>query len=141
MTVTSGQKCSDSLEKQDRLGYLLKMLLGSSAWNSTKCFLTWKVLATPAGRQIFRLSPSMLRTPATDGGLLGTPTAHPRTHTPRPVHPVKGGKQLANQVGGRLNPEWVEHLMGYPIGWTHIDSADLAMPSSRKSRKSSVGQS
>lgn len=25
------------------------------------------------------------------------------------------------QVGGRVNPEWVEVLMGAPIGWTDID--------------------
>ena len=25
---------------------------------------------------------------------------------------------MAAQRGGRLNPEWVETLMGFPIGWT-----------------------
>jgi hypothetical protein len=25
-------------------------------------------------------------------------------------------------IGGQLNPEWVEALMGYPIGWTDLDS-------------------
>ena len=24
-------------------------------------------------------------------------------------------------VGGKLNPAWVEHLMGLPVGWTHFD--------------------
>ena len=28
------------------------------------------------------------------------------------------GDQLPNQVGGALNPAWVELLMGWPIGWT-----------------------
>ena len=54
-----------------------------------------------------------------------TPTAHPRTHTPRPVD---HGQQLANQVGGRLNPTWVEWLMGIPTGWT--DCEPLATESS-----------
>lgn len=48
----------------------------------------------------------------------GTPTAHPRTHSPRPVH---HGVQLANQVGGKLNPPWVEWLMGWPINWTALE--------------------
>jgi hypothetical protein len=48
-----------------------------------------------------------------------TPTAHPRTHTPRDVD---HGEQLANQVGGQLNPTWVEWLMGFPIGWTDLDA-------------------
>ena len=37
------------------------------------------------------------------------------------------------------NPVFVEKLMGYPEGWTEIDAS--ATPSSRKSRKSSGGQS
>jgi hypothetical protein len=28
--------------------------------------------------------------------------------------------QLPNQVGGQLNPEWVEWLMGFPAGWTEL---------------------
>lgn len=33
--------------------------------------------------------------------------------------------QLLEQVGGQLNPSWVEWLMGWPIGWT--DLKPLAM--------------
>lgn len=47
-----------------------------------------------------------------------TPTSHPRTHTPRQVD---HGAQLANQVGGTLNPTWVEWLMGFPLGWTDLE--------------------
>lgn len=32
----------------------------------------------------------------------------------------KKGEQLPNFVGGQLNPNWVEWLMGYPIGWTAL---------------------
>jgi hypothetical protein len=28
------------------------------------------------------------------------------------------GRPLSETVGGRLNPPWVEWLMGYPEGWT-----------------------
>jgi hypothetical protein len=42
-------------------------------------------------------------------------------------------------AGGSLNPVWVEWLMGFPLGWTAC--APSATPSSRKSRKSSDGQS
>jgi DNA (cytosine-5)-methyltransferase 1 len=28
------------------------------------------------------------------------------------------------KVGGRLNPEFVEFLMGYPLGWTEIETKD-----------------
>lgn len=30
------------------------------------------------------------------------------------------GEQLPNAIGGQLNPDWVEWLMGWPIGWTSL---------------------
>jgi hypothetical protein len=30
------------------------------------------------------------------------------------------GEQLPNAVCGQLNPDWVEWLMGWPIGWTGL---------------------
>ena len=30
------------------------------------------------------------------------------------------GDGLATQVGGKLNPTWVEWLMGWPLGWTDL---------------------
>lgn len=35
----------------------------------------------------------------------------------KPSDPQVG---LADQVGGQLNPNWVEWLMGWPIGWTDL---------------------
>lgn len=32
----------------------------------------------------------------------------------------QGSKPLVSQVGGSLNPMWVEWLMGFPIGWTDL---------------------
>jgi len=52
----------------------------------------------------------------------GTPMSHERTHTPRDVD---HGKQLANQVGRRLNPLFVEWLMGFPIGWTALEPVGM----------------
>lgn len=31
-------------------------------------------------------------------------------------------RNLNDQVGGQLNPTWVEWLMGFPIGWTELDA-------------------
>ena len=31
---------------------------------------------------------------------------------------------LADQVGGQLNPMWVEWLMGFPIGWTDLGDSE-----------------
>ena len=32
-----------------------------------------------------------------------------------------GGDDLPTAVGGSLNPDWVEWLMGFPIGWTDLE--------------------
>jgi hypothetical protein len=43
------------------------------------------------------------------------------------IQPNKqGGLGLNQQLGGRLNPDWVDWLIGWPIGWS--DCAPLAMP-------------
>lgn len=33
---------------------------------------------------------------------------------------------LADQVGGKLNPTWVEWLMGWPLGWTALKPSETA---------------
>lgn len=48
-------------------------------------------------------------------------------------------KNSINIASGSLNPNWVEWLMGYPIGHTVLEPSE--MPSSRRSRKSSRGKS
>jgi len=48
------------------------------------------------------------------------------------VDPSSGQVQLCHQVGGALNPTWVEWLMGFPLGWT-----DCGPSETRSSRRSS----
>ena len=74
MTVISGRKWLGSFKACGLDGCLARMFRGllGSRWASTECFLTWKVSATPAGRQVFRLVPSMPRTDASASGLWQT---------------------------------------------------------------------
>ena len=88
MTVTSGLKCLGLSKNLGPLGSLEKMLLGTSIWASTKCSLTWKQRATPQGRLLFQLAPSMLTTDGIESGLLHTPTA------------------TANQMAPSMNSGW-----------------------------------
>ena len=133
MTDISGRKCLGLSKQCGRAGLLEKMLLGTSLWASTTCYLIWKPQATPAGALLFRLSPSMPRTDATDAGLWPTPDASDRG--PRSADLVmnrstvqrrdsgqKRGIDLQTVVGGPVNPELVEWLMGYPVGYTACDS-------------------
>jgi hypothetical protein len=75
MTVISGRRCAALLQKSDPLGSLARTFLESSEWNSTMCFLTWKHSATPRGRLLFLLRPSMPDTDEIESGWLATPTA------------------------------------------------------------------
>lgn len=151
MTVTSGRKCCALSRSSGPLGSLVRTLLVSSAWHSTRCFLIWKASATPAKRLLFRLVPS---TPCTDvTGVQSWPT--PTTadayigafaskqqkagsqHSlnlasavrmyPTPLSTDWKNRQnrkssIQNMVGGKLNPMWIEWLMGFPIGWTDLDA-------------------
>ena len=107
MTVSSGLKCSVLLKNSGPVGLLGKMLLGSSIWNSTTCFLTWKAKATKRGRLYFQLVPSTPRTDETGFLLWPTPTARDCKGANSVAHLTRpGGKnhkgQLANAV--RLFP-------------------------------------
>ena len=51
-----------------------------------------------------------------------TPTASERSG----VNPKTGkGEGLSKQMGGQLNPDWVEWLMGWPIGWTDLKPSGM----------------
>jgi len=142
MTVRSGLKCCELFRSQDRVGCLLRTCMASSIWNSTVCFLTWKPSVTPQGRLLFRLAPSMPDTDETGYGLWPTPSASEDaagtingnmqfmlTHAVKLADPAKAA------AGWQLNPQWVDWLMGYPIGWTALSASE--MPSSRRSRRKS----
>lgn len=196
MTATSGRKCLELSRSYGPVGSLARMLLGSSIWRSTRCFLTWKVSATSQGRLLFRLVPLTLRTGGTEcaswagkkdraiyfiptpraqniptsqksqkerkssPGLVDyvrmfpTPTASMAEHggpNGRDSHGKPGlhttsaslcggsgnyqqlkkleaageiteeeRRNMAQGNGGQLNPDWVEWLMGFPIGWTSL---------------------
>ena len=70
MTAISGQKCSESYKRQGQLGSLVRMLLASSAWHSTKCVLIWKRVDTKSSRSLFQLAVSMPHIEEKEFGLL-----------------------------------------------------------------------
>lgn len=43
-----------------------------------------------------------------------------------PTHGNRKSPGLGCVVGGRLNPDWVEWLMGWPIGWTGLKPSETA---------------
>lgn len=145
MTVRSGLKCEGLLRNQGPVGLLLKMLLESSEWASTRCYLTWATMTTPQRRLLFRLVPWMPFTPAPGFGLWPTPNATAFKggrlcgRVGKPIPEMNNWQDFCSLVLGQRypSPELTESIMGFPAKWTEIDPSGTR--SSRKSRtKSSV---
>jgi len=73
-------------------------------------------LATPTATAN-QLSPSMMKHPGCRAWI-PTPTAHNAKEGGYPSEHNRNTPTLAAQAGGKLNPTWVEWLMGWPLGWT-----------------------
>lgn len=58
MTGISGRSLRRWLPSSVLAGVFSRMCMDTSRWGSTRCYLTWKRSATPAGRSLFRLVPS-----------------------------------------------------------------------------------
>ncbi len=117
MTAISGQKLIGSWTKSGPLGSLEKMLLGTSAWASTLCFLTWKSKNSPQGRLLFQLAPLMHVTDETGYGLLPTMTVSSQAQTKEnPTPNQTGGTTLAGFARMFPTPTANEDAAGTPNG-------------------------
>jgi hypothetical protein len=54
-----------------------------------------------------------------------TPTAHNAKETNAPSEALRNEPSLAYHAGGKLNPTWVEWLMGWPLGWTDLKPLEM----------------
>ena len=175
MTVISGLTCSGSFKRRDPVGLLARMLLGSSIWHSTKCWLIWKPKITKSNRLLFRLQPSAPRIGEIGFGLsdlmIPTPVASemvgseytktvnykdgvfyrrsrgkgerhgarlgqilprlpeilptPKAQDSRAGYTDRGksnfGETIQGSVGLKLQPLFVEWMMGFPPNWTDLN--------------------
>jgi hypothetical protein len=84
------------------------------------------------GRQKYPASANTLRTVVhgwKNGEPWPTPTARDwRSGCASEETHARNARPLSEHVGGLLNPDWVEWLMGWPIGWTRLDAAPGPMP-------------
>ena len=56
---------------------------------------------------------------------LATPTKQDAHNNGAPAQMERNALPLNAQVGGPLNPTWVEWLMGWPIGWTALEGLEM----------------
>jgi hypothetical protein len=77
-------------------------------------------LATAVAMSLTRTSSDFMDAPIVKGILLPTPTAHNAKEKGSPSQMTRNTVQLGDLAAGRLNPQWVEWLMGWPIGHTDL---------------------
>lgn len=100
---------------------------------------TWPRSGMTVNGIAYQLPSLVPLTKGTESGLLPTPTAHNAKEGAYPAEFTRNTPTLAAQVGGKLNPEFVEWMMGLPIGHTALNLLETQLYLS--SRKSSEGQS
>jgi hypothetical protein len=73
--------------------------------------------------------PQMVNTPIhwpvggkTTRQIYPTPTAQDAKNNGAPSQQERNTKPLNAEIGGALNPDWVEWLMGWPIKWSQIEN-------------------
>ncbi len=60
-------------------------------------------------------------------GTLATPTSRDwRSGKASEATHARNSRPLSEQIGGSLNPPWVEWLMGWPLGWTDLEPLETA---------------
>ncbi len=134
MTAISGRKCFESSKNGIRNGSLLRMcvasLLGTTAWYSKRCALTWNVRDTKSKRLLFLLSASAHPIEEKGyGSLLVTPSTRDWKDTPGQSIKRKDGRsrldqasrQVGHATGLKLQPNFVEWMMGFPQNWTDLN--------------------
>lgn len=147
-----GPKCSELSESLRRVGFSVRTYLESSTSRQTRFVPIWSVRVTKSGYSIMKLRLSERRIGESESRLLPTPCAtlgtnggpNQRDSSGRPglqmaammwPTPRAGGSKgsspagaehgdLAAIAGGQLNPDWVEWLMGFPIGHTSLTSQE-----------------
>ena len=152
-----GQKCSESFAHYDRASSSWKTSQATFLSDSGKFSERWPRAGSMRNGIACRHLPSAPLTAATGCSSWPTPRANERQQansqdsyvalskavrmpfaTPT-VSSAKGStggtkqsRDLRMDVGGQLNPTWVEWLMGFPLGWTALPASET--PSSRRSR-------
>lgn len=75
--------------------------------------------------ELFRREMPELATNANASGLkLPTPTAHCRKESGYPGEHRRKSPPLGAVFGGKPNPEYLEWMMGWPIGWTDLKALE-----------------
>ena len=125
-----GKSLSESFAKYDPFTHGLKTVQHSLFEDSTKLSVTLPRWGMTVNGECFRVPRSEGSTYEKDYSYLPTPTAHNAKEGAYPSEYTRNTPTLATHAGGKINPEWSEHLMAWPLG--HTDLKPLATGKTRK---------
>ena len=123
--VQCGEKWRGSFTKYDP---------DTSSWKTHQCSLlggldefleTWPQWGLMRNGECWERQTLVQTTKETESGFWPTPTSHNAKETNAPSEALRNEPSLASRVGGKLNPRWVEWLMGWPLGWTGLKPLEM----------------
>ena len=127
---TFGRTLEQYSKRNDRLVAFLRTFMGTLGWDSMPSSKTLTTLTTHHNVLLYQLRTQERHIEETESGLWPTPTAHLSKEGGYPAEYTRNTPTLTAQLikadgkkgtVGRANPEWIEWLMGYPLGWTSTE--------------------
>ena len=120
-----GNTWQESLEKSNQLSFLPKTPLCSALEDSVLFSKTLPHWGTMLNGELYQ-QPALAQIIKDQGcGLLPTPTCHNSKEGAYPAEYQRKTPTLATHAGGKLNPVWVEWMMGWPLGWTDLKPLEM----------------
>ena len=115
-----GRRCIGSLARYDRDSRSWRTRQRSLAGGFIEFSETWPRWGTMQNGECFRRPASAVSMYEKGYSYLPTPTAHNAKEGNYPAEHERRTPLLATHAGGKINPEWTEHLMRWPIGWSDL---------------------
>ena len=125
LVAAFGSSTLESLEKSNQAECSRRTLHFSrpGAWASS--FKTWPKSGTLLNGVCFLPTKKERSTSGREYSFLPTPTAHNAKEGAYPAEWTRNTRTLATYAGGKINPEWTEWLMGWPIGRTDLRPLEM----------------
>ena len=132
-SLVYGGKCIELLANYNQESHCWRMLQMCFQWADPMLLDRLPKSGMTANGQLYRLDNSVLPTSENDGLVLPTPTVNESHNNPGfpsqwerhdslNVEAAKMEGYTVETIGKnfRLNPRFVEEMMGFPIGWTEL---------------------
>jgi len=142
---TDGLQQEKSFAKYDQSSACWKTCLGLFPWDTLEKFSgTWPKWGSMRNGELFQQQQPVQTMFVRGSGYLPTPTAHNAKEGAYPAEYARNTPTLAAVLGGKINPNRTEWMMGWPRNWTSLQElSDLKQSGMDKflSQQQQLGQS